>query len=84
MLDRQKANRIKFRAEPMEKRSSQSKEEELELRKGEAKYQEFMHEHLQDPDIEKGLDNIIEEQMKKGKDDNDILSHLGSVVGIGK
>jgi hypothetical protein len=38
MLDRQKANRIKFRAEPMEKRSSQSKEEELELRKGEAKY----------------------------------------------
>jgi hypothetical protein len=38
MLYRQKANRIKFRAEPMEKRSSQSKEEELELRKGEAKY----------------------------------------------
>ena len=60
-----------------------SKEEELEQRKAEASYQEFMHENLQDADIEKNLDNIIEEQMKKGKTDADILKHLGSVVGLG-
>jgi len=32
-----------------------------------------MSEHLQDPEIDKTIDNIIDEQMKKGRSDADIL-----------
>jgi hypothetical protein len=83
MLEKQKTHRIKFRTDPASKINAVSKEELRELKKGEAEYQQFMSEHLQDADIDKKLDNIIDEQIAKGKSDAEILRHLGNVVGVG-
>ncbi len=55
-----------------------------EMKKAEAQYNEFMHDNLQDPEIDKNLDNIIDEQIKKGKSDTEILRHLGGVTGLGR
>lgn len=33
--------------------------------------------------MEKHLDNIIDEQIKKGKSDTEILNHLGGIIGGG-
>lgn len=84
MLDKQKQNRIKFRTEPVENMKITSKEELQEMKKAEAQYNEFMQDNLQDPEIDKNLDNIIDEQIKKGKSDTEILRHLGGVTGLGR
>jgi hypothetical protein len=60
MLEKQKQNRIKFRTEPLEKMEVGSKEDLKEIKKAEAQYNEFMMDNLQDPDIDKTLDGIID------------------------
>jgi hypothetical protein len=43
-----------------------------------------MQENLQDPEIDKTIESIIDEQIKKGKSDTEILRHLGGVAGLGR
>ena len=73
MVDAERASEIK---------QAQTKEERAMLRKGDTAYSKFLIDETQDADMEKLMDKIIDDGMKAGKSDADILAELGKVTGV--
>jgi len=45
-------------------------------------YESFVAENTQDPEVDKEIERIIDEQMALGKSDRDVVDHVNRVLGI--
>ena len=52
------------------------------MRKADVKYGQFVKDEVIDPDLDKMLDNLIDEKMAAGKTDEQILAELGAITGM--
>ena len=50
-----------------------------EMKKAEASYSRFQQETVMDSGFEKDLDNIIDEHIKQGKTDSEILDYISGM-----
>lgn len=57
-------------------------EERSMIQQGDTSFGKFVMDSTQDAEVEKLIDNLIDEKMLEGKTDEQILAELGAITGM--
>ena len=65
------------------RKKARSMEELRDMKRDDIKFSKFQRETVMDTAFEKELDGLIDEQMAKGKTDQEIIAYVGGLTGLG-